>query len=143
MADVTLVAGVVLRNEKGQYLLVQEAKERVYGLWNWPAGKADPGETLQETAIREAKEETNLDVRLTDQEPFYEGRYKMPGNPPVTHATHLFRAEVLGGRLAHQEGELLDTQWFSPAEIKRFAAAGKTRGEWIVKAMDMVEAGKT
>lgn len=141
MPDVTPVAGVVLRNEQGEYLLVQEAKPEVHGLWNWPAGKGDPGETLQQTAIREAKEETNLDVRLTDQEPFYAGEYKMSGNAE-SHATHLFHAEIMSGQLAHQKDELLDVRWFSPAEIRQLAKKGKTRGEWIIAVMDMVEAGK-
>ncbi len=138
MAEVTLVAGVVLKNKQGQYLLVQEAKADVYGLWNWPAGKADPGETLQETAVREAKEETNLDVALISQELFYKGR----GAKDSNHVTHLFRAEVRGGKLKHQDDELLDAQWFSPAEIRQLAAAGKIRGEWVIEGINMVEAGK-
>lgn len=138
MADVTLVAGVVLKNKQGQYLLVQEAKAEVRGLWNWPAGKADPGETLQETAIREAKEETNLDVSLSSREPFYRGK----GDKRTNHVTHLFRAEILGGELQHQKDELLDVRWFSPAEIRQLAKARKTRGGWVIEAMDMVETGE-
>lgn len=138
MADITLVAGVVLKNTQGKYLLVQEAKAPVHGLWNWPAGKLDPGETLQQAAIREAKEETGLDIQLIDQRPFYKGQ----GSKHSNHATHLFRGKVLGGRVVHQPGELLDVQWFSPAEIRQLAQTGKTRGEWVVKGVDMVETVK-
>jgi 8-oxo-dGTP pyrophosphatase MutT (NUDIX family) len=135
MPDVTLVAGVVLKDQKGQYLLVQEAKVQVRGLWNWPAGKLEPGETLQETAVREAKEETGLDVRLLSRDFFYKG----PGDKNTNHMTHLFRAEVTGGRLRHQPEELLDARWFSPAEIRRLAKEGKTRGGWVVAGMDITE----
>ena len=138
MSDVTLVAGVVLRNEQGKYLLVQEAKTHVHGLWNWPAGKLEPGETLQEAAIREAKEETNLDVALSSRRYFHKGH----GDKQTNHVTHLFRAEVLGGELTYKAGELLDARWFSPAEIRRLAETGKTRGDWIIEGMSMVEAGK-
>ncbi|HYH36459.1 MAG TPA: NUDIX hydrolase [Candidatus Saccharimonadales bacterium] len=138
MPDVTLVAGVVLRNAEGQYLLVQEAKAQVHGLWNWPAGKLEPGETLQEAAVREAKEETNLDVKLTTGKYFYNGY----GDKRTDHVTHLFRAEVIAGTLTHQADELLDTRWFSPSEIRQLAKEGKTRGEWVIEAIDMVEAGK-
>lgn len=135
MPDVTLVAGVVLRNKEGQYLLVQEAKVQVRGLWNWPAGKLEPGETLQETAIREAKEETNLDIRLLDHNFIYKG----PGDKRTNHMTHLFRGEVIGGQLRHQESELLDVRWFSSAEVRQLAAGGKTRGDWVVSGMDIAE----
>lgn len=131
MADVTLIAGVILQNDKGEYVLVQEKQAHVYGLWNWPAGHVDPGETLQDGAVREAKEETGLDVKLTDQEPLYVG----PGQSGTTNRVHLFKGEVVGGTLKFQAEELLDARWFSVAEIQALAAAGKTRGEWIVKGI--------
>jgi ADP-ribose pyrophosphatase YjhB (NUDIX family) len=138
MPDITLVAGVALRNGKGEYLLVQEAKSAVRGLWNWPAGKLDPGETLQEAAVREAREETGLEIRLTGQEYFYKGE----GAKGMNHVTHLFRGEVTGGTLRHHSGELLDARWFPPEEIRRLAEAGKTRGGWVAEAVEMIEAGK-
>jgi 8-oxo-dGTP pyrophosphatase MutT (NUDIX family) len=138
MPDTTLVAGVAVRNDQGQYLLVQEAKARVRGLWNWPAGKLDPGETLQEAAVREAKEETGFDVRLTGQDYFYKGE----GAKGLNHVTHLFRGEIVGGHLQHQPGELLDAGWFSPDDIRRLCKEGRTRGSWVVEAVDMIETGK-
>ena len=58
-----VVAGVVVEKDS-KYLLVQEKKELVYGLWNLPAGKVDEGETVEEAAVREAKEEVGYKVRL-------------------------------------------------------------------------------
>ncbi|HVX57875.1 MAG TPA: NUDIX hydrolase [Candidatus Saccharimonadales bacterium] len=131
MADVTLIAGVIVRNEQGQYLLVQEKQAHVYGLWNWPAGHVEPGETLQQGAVREAAEETGLSVRLLDDDPVYEGQ----GHKGTTHRVHLFRGEVTGGTLKFQTEELLDARWFSVAEIRALDEAGKTRGEWIMKGL--------
>jgi len=58
-----IAAGVVIK-QNNKYLLVQERMTSQYGLWNWPAGKVDVGETIEEAAIREGKEETGYDVEL-------------------------------------------------------------------------------
>ncbi|PQP85907.1 NUDIX hydrolase, partial [Paenibacillus sp. AR247] len=58
-----IVASVsVLRN--GEVFMIQEKKASAYGLWNFPSGRREAGEDLAETAVREVKEETGLDVRL-------------------------------------------------------------------------------
>jgi ADP-ribose pyrophosphatase YjhB (NUDIX family) len=58
-----VVAGAVLEKD-GKYLLVQEKKPHIYGLWNLPVGKVEEWETSEGTAIREVKEEVNLDIIL-------------------------------------------------------------------------------
>lgn len=49
--------------------------------WALPGGFVDYGETLEIAAVREAKEETSLDVRLREQ--FY--TYSDPGRDPRHH----------------------------------------------------------
>lgn len=56
--------GVVLRN--GEVLLVHRPK---YDDWTFPKGKADEGETDEETAIREVEEETGLRCELVRELP--------------------------------------------------------------------------
>ena len=63
-----VVAGAVLKKD-GKYLLVQEAQSKAYGLWNLPAGRVDVGDTIEQTAVKEAKEESGFDVKL------FEARY--------------------------------------------------------------------
>ena len=57
------IAGCLIEHDK-KFLLVQEAKPAVYGKWNTPAGHVDEGETLEEAALRETKEETGYDVMI-------------------------------------------------------------------------------
>ena len=52
----------IKRNKK--YLLVKEAKKKVKGLWNFPAGKVNFGEELFEAA-KETKEETGYKCEIT------------------------------------------------------------------------------
>ena len=58
-----IVGGILKKGDT--LLLVQEAKERCYGQWNFPAGHLEDGETIFEGAIREILEETGCKVKLT------------------------------------------------------------------------------
>jgi len=55
---------VVLQNDAGEYLLVERAVEPKKGYWDFPGGFVEAGETFEESAIREVKEE--LGVTLQD-----------------------------------------------------------------------------
>src|SRR5438105_1099902 len=88
MAKQILIGGVVVRDDQGRYLLVQETNPNFYGLWSLPAGHADPGETTQQAAVRETREETGYEVELTSPEPLV-----VDNNlPDVTHVYYAFRA---------------------------------------------------
>jgi len=57
-----VVGGIIKKDNK--ILLVQEANESCYGMWNIPAGKLEKNEFLKDGALREIKEETGLDVDM-------------------------------------------------------------------------------
>ncbi|MDO4712686.1 MAG: NUDIX domain-containing protein [Candidatus Saccharibacteria bacterium] len=65
MSDTTLfVSTVVAKDDK--LLVVQEGKNN-YGqldTWNFPAGRVEPGESLVDAAVREAKEESGYTVAI-------------------------------------------------------------------------------
>ena len=54
-----IAAGVVIKLD-GKYLLIQENSPggKIHELWSFPSGKVDKGETIEEAAVREAKEES-------------------------------------------------------------------------------------
>jgi 8-oxo-dGTP diphosphatase len=128
------VAGVVLRDGQDRYLLVQEKQKQAYGLWNLPAGWIDEGETPQQAAIREAKEEVGFDVKLIDDKPLHTAL-----NSSKDRSLTSFKAEIIGGELKFQEDELLDAKWLSLEEIKRLKADGKLRADWVLESIYKVE----
>ncbi len=128
----TVVAGCVIRNRDGRFLLVQEKQPKVYGLWNLPAGHVDKGETIEAAAIREVKEETGYDVKLGEKI----GIYHETVESPIRHG---FIGHIVGGELKVQSDEILDVNWFSFAEITQMKQEGKLRVEWIYDAMSRVE----
>src|SRR5574342_686155 len=62
--DPKVAVGAIIRSDDGRVVLVRRAIEPGYGLWVFPGGYVDRGETPQSAAIREAREECGLDVRL-------------------------------------------------------------------------------
>lgn len=53
-------AAVIVRNEQGDILLIKGPRRG----WEMPGGKLEPGESLQNAAIREVKEESGIDVEI-------------------------------------------------------------------------------
>jgi len=106
--DPKIAAGVVFPYDGG-ILLVQRAIEPAYGKWVFPGGYVDRGETLEAAALREVREESGLDVRLTR----LLGAYSYPGNPVIVVA---YAGEVAGGVLT-PDAESLAIQPFPPTEI--------------------------
>ena len=127
-----VVAGCVVRDDEGRYLLVQEKQPKVYGLWNIPAGHVDKGESIKDAAIREVKEETGYDVELGDKIDVYHDEVE----EPVRHA---FLAKVIGGTMLAQPDEILDVNWFNYNEIDHMRQDGKLRVLWIFDAISRVE----
>src|SRR4051812_19453705 len=62
--DPKVAVGTIIRTADSQLVLVRRAIEPGYGLWVFPGGYVDRGEELGAAAIREAREESGLDVRL-------------------------------------------------------------------------------
>lgn len=124
------VAGVVIGDGEGRYLVVQEKNPKAYGLWNLPAGWQDKGETLQQTAIREAKEEIGLDVELWIDHPLVS-----MANDTGERMLHSFFAKVVGGELSPQIEELLDAKWLTLEEVETLSKESKLRNRWTLESI--------
>ena len=105
--------GVIITDNRGWILLEKRSDCSTWGL---PGGRIEPGESVIETAIREAKEETGLDVEITR----LLGVYSEPENRIVTYldngdVVHLVdiivEARILSGKLTISE-ESEDLQFF-------------------------------
>jgi ADP-ribose pyrophosphatase YjhB (NUDIX family) len=84
-------------------------KREDFEVWCLPGGGVEDGESLAEAGIREAKEETGVDVELTSLVGVYS---RVGGMWSDVHAV-LFRAKPIGGELKLQPGETVEVAYFS------------------------------
>ncbi|MCD4684456.1 MAG: NUDIX domain-containing protein [Anaerolineae bacterium] len=54
--------GVIIEDAAGRVLLIQRATPHGNGTWSNPGGHLDPGETPDQCAIRETREETGIEI---------------------------------------------------------------------------------
>ena len=87
-------------------------KREDFEVWALPGGGVDEGESLAETAVREAYEETGLEVEITH----LIGLYSEIGSWSDWHLAS-FAARIIGGSLKPQVGEVLDLQFFPLDEL--------------------------
>ena len=83
-------------------------KHKYGGHWAFPKGHVETGETEEQTALREIREETGLEVRL--EEGFRESVEYCP-KPYVKKQVVYFLAQVSGGREQKQEEEVSELCW--------------------------------
>jgi 8-oxo-dGTP diphosphatase len=111
-----LVAAVALVDRDGRVLIAQRPPGKsMAGLWEFPGGKVDPGETPEAALIRELKEELDVDTAESCLAPF-------------TFASHtyedfhllmpLYVCRVWEGNPRPMEGQTL--AWARPNEIKNY-----------------------
>jgi 8-oxo-dGTP diphosphatase len=107
--DPKVAVGTIIRDEQSRIVLVRRAIEPGYGKWVFPGGYVDRGELVTAAAIREAREEAGLDIRLDE----LINVYSYPGKAPVII---VYAATVLGGLLACDD-EGLEARFFTADEI--------------------------
>jgi 8-oxo-dGTP diphosphatase len=106
--DPKVVVGTIF-TLNGGIVLLKRGVEPALGKWVFPGGYVDRGESVQEAAIRETKEESQIDVKLGA----LLNVYSYPRSPNVII---VYAAEVVGGELAAAD-ESVEARVFAAAEI--------------------------
>jgi 8-oxo-dGTP diphosphatase len=107
--DPKVAVGTIIESESKRLVLVRRAIEPGYGKWVFPGGYVDRGEPLTSAAIREAREECGLEVRLDS----LVNIYSYPGRAPVIV---VYAATAIGGSLCIDD-ESLEAKEVDPGTI--------------------------
>jgi 8-oxo-dGTP pyrophosphatase MutT (NUDIX family) len=113
-ARATSAGGVVIRavDDRIEVALVHRRNPR---LWALPKGTPDSGETLEETALRETREETGLEVEI--EQPLRSIRYFFVRGSTRFHKTvHFFLMRAVGGSTAAHDAEFDEVRWMDLPE---------------------------
>lgn len=107
--------GAVISRESGDGIEILLIRHKNGGHWSFPKGHVEDGETEEQTALREIREETGLQVRL-DQA----FRHTVSYSPKelVWKEVVYFAAAVLSGQEHVQPEEISDMGWFTPAQAE-------------------------
>jgi ADP-ribose pyrophosphatase YjhB (NUDIX family) len=106
--DPKVAVGAICRKD-GKIVLLRRAIEPALGKWVFPGGYVDRGESLEDAARREAREEIGAEVRLTGLVDVY----SYTGRPVIVV---VYEAEVVGGEIRGGE-EALEVRSFDAEEI--------------------------
>lgn len=100
--------------EEGRLLLVRKGRGPWDGQWVVPGGRVEYGERMEDTAVREVREETGLAIRLGPV--IWTGELIGPGDPPEFHFTLVdFVGFPIGGDLLAGD-DAAEVRWATVAE---------------------------
>lgn len=116
--DAIAAGGVVFREgEEGIEIVL--VSRRSSGLFALPKGKVDPGEQVEQTAVREVREESGLEAEILEE--LGEVRYWFAdeNRERVDKVVYFFLMRSTGGDMADHDHEFDDVGWYHLAEAER------------------------
>ncbi len=108
------VGSAVLVEKGGKFLLGKRNKKNYRGYWVFPGGGVRWGETIKDAAIREIKEETNLDVEIVK----FLGHKELMNLPENYHTVVFFHLAKPKNNEIRVNDDISDAGFFSIEEIK-------------------------
>ena len=118
--------GAVVSDGEHRIVVVRRGRPPSQGLWSIPGGRVELGETLEQAAQREVREETGLDVVISH----VAGRVDIPHGPVVYDVTD-FMATVVGHVSLVVGDDADDARWVTREEL-----SGLPCSPGLVEALD-------
>jgi ADP-ribose pyrophosphatase YjhB (NUDIX family) len=97
-------------------LLIKRATVPFKGYWALPGGRVDAGETVEQTIVREVKEETSLTVTVVNKIGDYHEQ-GVQGGVEYDYYPACFFVKTVGGEIKKQESEIEEIKLFSLNEV--------------------------
>ncbi len=109
------VGAAVTMNRKGEVLIAQRRQDDMLGgLWEFPGGKQESGETIEECITRELKEELGINTAV--------GGFVMTVKHAYSHFTmtmHIYRTKIISGR--PRPIHCADYEWVKVKDFGKYA----------------------
>ena len=109
---VVVAAAVIIRD--GRVLLTRRAEgQHLEGLWEFPGGKLEDGESPEEALARECEEECGIEIAIGEILEVTHHRY-----PEKDVLLLFYRCELRAGEVRHRQ--VADHAWVTPADLDRY-----------------------
>ena len=112
MKKINVAAAIITKDNKF-FIAKRNKNKHLGGFYEFPGGKQDVNETLQQTVIREIKEELNIHVQVGNK--LGEEHYK---DDKINVHLHYFFCKIISGNIILNEHE--DSAWISKEEFQNY-----------------------
>jgi 8-oxo-dGTP diphosphatase len=109
-------ATAIMIYPKNKILLIKRSTTPFVGYWALPGGRSEPGEPVEQTVVREVKEETGIEVRVVRKVGEYHEQGTESGQEYDYHA-ECFWVEPLRGEIKRQQSEIAEIKLYSMSAL--------------------------
>jgi 8-oxo-dGTP pyrophosphatase MutT (NUDIX family) len=129
-----LIAQAMIRKNTGEYLAIKRASKVENGTWEFPGGRLDPGEKIEQTLEREIKEETNLKIEIERFVGWGQGFAikEVKTGKLIDRFVMFFECKLIKGKL-NLDSETADHKWAPLEEIMMFKPLSKPITDFFSK----------
>jgi mutator protein MutT len=114
LASLVEVVAALIQDEKGRYLITQRREgSHLAGLWEFPGGKREAGESLEEALRRELAEELSAYFGVGERVETVRWEY-----PERTIVIHFYRCRLESGAIEPREEQAM--AWVAPERLSDF-----------------------
>ena len=111
MPDVVEVVAALIQDDEGRYLITRRrGGSHLAGMWEFPGGKREPGESLEEALRRELIEELSATFSVGEKVETVSWQY-----PERTVVLHFYRCRFESGTIEPLEQQAME--WVEPARL--------------------------
>lgn len=127
-------AGGIVFNNKGQVLVTQHSQNKH---WSFPKGLIDEGQTTEEAALREVKEEGGIVAEIVDKVGYNKYVYTLNGEKIFKVVTY-FLMKYLSGDPKDHDWEVEEAGWYEPEAALRQLTFSQDK-ELLEQALEMIQ----
>jgi len=112
LPDVVEVVAALIQDDRGRYLITRRhGGSHLAGMWEFPGGKREPGESLEDAMRRELAEELSAAFSVGEKVETVRWEY-----PERTVVIHFYRCRLESGTIEPRESQSME--WVRPERLK-------------------------